>query len=56
MYKITLRSVRVIVAVEKRYHKLECVFFLALGTQHAMRVRHIVICGLSCSKIFYHII
>ena len=30
-----------------------CVF-VALGTQHAMRMRHIVVCGLPCSTIFYH--
>ena len=33
----------------------ECVF-VALGTQHAMRMRHIVIRGLSGSTIFLHII
>ena len=33
----------------------ECIF-LAIVTQHAMRMRHIVICGLSGFKIFLHII
>jgi len=32
----------------------ECVF-LALGMQHAMRMRRIVIYGLSCSTIFFHV-
>jgi len=30
--------------------------FVALGIQHAMRMRHIVICGLPGSTIFYNII
>jgi len=30
--------------------------FVALVIQHAMRMRHIVICGLSGSTIFIHII
>jgi hypothetical protein len=30
--------------------------FVALGIQHAKRMRHIVVCGLPDSTIFYHII
>ena len=40
-------------AINITYSK--CVF-AALGIQHAMRMRHIVISGLSGSTIFFHII
>jgi hypothetical protein len=30
--------------------------FVAFGIKHAMRVRHIVICGLTGSTIFFQII
>ena len=33
----------------------ECVF-VALGIQLAMRIRHFIICGLSGSTVFFHII
>jgi hypothetical protein len=45
-----------IVAVEeKNITYSECVF-VALIIQHAMRMRRIVICGLSSSTLFFHII
>ena len=33
----------------------ECVF-VALGIQHVMSLRHILICGLSGSTIFFYVI
>ena len=57
-YNVTLRRVRATtVTVEKSISvtQPECVF-VALGTQHAMRMRHIVICGPPRSKMFSHII
>ena len=55
-YNVTLRRVRAtIVAVEKRRVLHSLIVFLALGIQHAMRKRYIVMCGLSRSKIFFRI-
>jgi len=54
-YTAILRSFPgTIVAVEKQQiiTYSECVS-VALGTQQAIRLRHIVICGLSGSTIFY---
>ena len=50
----TLRRVRANI-VELSIAKPECVF-VALGTQHAMRMRHDVFCVLLRSTIFFHII
>jgi hypothetical protein len=54
---VTLRRVRAIIfAVEKQQRRhSECVS-IALGILHAMRMCHIVICGLSVSAVFFHII
>ena len=58
---LTLRRVRAaVVAVEKQYvlHMLRmCVCVcVALGIQHALRMSHIVVCGLCGSTVFFHII
>ena len=57
MYKVTLRgSLVTIVAVENNnVTYCECVF-VALGIEHSMRMRHIVICGLSGCTVFSHLI
>ena len=51
-----MKCVRVtIVVVEKEYY-IKCLcLFVALGIEHAKRKRHIFICGLPCSTIFFHI-
>ena len=54
-YNVILRRVRATFdAEEKRITYSECVF-VALGTQHAISVRHIVTCCLSGSTVVFHI-
>jgi len=56
-YNLILRCIHAtIVAVEKQYYILCVCVFVALVIQQALRMRHIVICGLSVSTIFSHII
>ena len=54
-YNVTLRTVlATIVAVVKQWVLTysECVYFLALGTQHVKRMHHVVICVQPFSTIF----
>jgi len=58
MYNVILMSVKsTIVVVKKQWvlKKYECVF-VALGIQDEMRMRHIGICGLPHSTVFFHTI
>ena len=53
-----MRRVReTIVVVEKQWvlHIVFVCVFVVLGIKHAMRMRHIVICVLSGSILFFHI-
>jgi hypothetical protein len=58
-YSVTLRRIRATTVVVAKqcvtYSECVCVY-VALGIQHAMHMRHIVICCLPRSTIFFHII
>jgi hypothetical protein len=41
---------------EKKNYYVFRQLFVALGIQHAMRMRHSAICGLYCSTTFFHIL
>jgi hypothetical protein len=57
-YNATLRrvSARAVAAEKAISITYSACVFVALGIQHAMRMRHTVICGLSSSTILFHII
>jgi len=42
--------------MEKQYVIYSACVFVAFGAQHAMRMRHIVFCGLPRPTIFFYII
>jgi len=55
-YNVTLRCVRCNrKAISDTHSECVCVF-VALGIQHAMRMRHTVTCGLPGSTVVFHII
>ena len=56
---MTLRRVRATIVAVERQRVLRIVsvcLFVAIGIKHALRMRHIIICGLSHSIVFFHII
>jgi hypothetical protein len=56
MYNVTRRRVHATTVTEEKYYTNRVSVFVALGIQHAMRMRPIIIYGLPHSTIFFHII
>jgi hypothetical protein len=56
-YDVTLRHVRAFLQRKSNtYYIFWVCVFVALGIQHAMRMHHIVICGLPHSAIFFRVL
>ena len=57
-YNVAMRQVSGTIFPVKKEIRIKCseCVFVALGILHAMRVRHILICVLLGSTIFFHII
>jgi hypothetical protein len=56
-YKVTLGRIQAnIIIVEKQCVAYSGCVYVALATQHAMRMRYIFVYGLPGSTIFFHII
>jgi hypothetical protein len=55
-YNVTLRRVRANIFEAEKQWVLHIMNVYLWDIQHAMRMRHIVICGLPGSIIFFHII
>jgi hypothetical protein len=57
-YNVTLSRVRPTTVAVKKAISITCSMsvFAALGIQHAVRMRHTIICGLLGSTEFFHII